>query len=304
MKSNSSHNLFKLTILMNRIALGTAQFGMPYGIANKEGKIELNEAKRILDVCKLKQIDTLDTAMAYGDSEKSLGFLGVDKYKVVTKLPLVPINCSDIDKWIREQVTHSFSQLNVNRIYALLLHHPQSLLEKNGPEIYLTLKKLQEENLINKIGVSIYSPSDLSTILNSYSIDIIQAPFNLIDQRLLKSGWLAKLRSLGIEIHIRSIFLQGLLLLEENKLPKYFSKWNPLWKNWFAWLRDSNLSPIDACASFALSFPEIDRLIIGVDNSSQLRQIFNCVSNETIKQWPNIQSNDEALINPSNWPKL
>lgn len=289
---------------MNRIALGTAQFGMSYGVANKEGQIELGEAMRILDICKFEKIDTIDTAKLYGDSEKTLGILGVNNYKVVTKLPSVPVDCLDIDKWIREQVTHSLVQLNVDKIYALLFHYPQSLLEKNGPQIYLSLSKLKEENLINKIGVSIYSPSDLSAILNLYAIDIVQAPFNLVDQRLLKSGWLAKLKNLGVEIHIRSIFLQGLLLLQEGRMPEYFSKWQPLWKKWYSWLMHSNLSPVGACISFALSFPEIDKLVIGVDNSSQLRQILNSTSKASIKSWPIIESQDEALINPSNWPKL
>lgn len=287
-----------------RLALGTVQFGLPYGVANKSGQVSRAEAKLMARLVSENGIDTLDTAMAYGESEKYLGEIGVENFKVVTKLPGMPNRCLDINNWIHEQVSSSLVRLGVGQVYGLLLHKSEDLLGPNGRELYRALDSLKEKGLVMKIGLSIYSPNELEALKNDFSFDLIQAPFNLIDQRLLHSGWMKKLKDSGIEIHTRSTFLQGLLLMKEIDIPPKFSPWKHLWKKWHDWLDENNISALQASLAFSLSFSEIDRVVVGADSHQQLKEIINATSNLLNIDLPNLLSTDENLINPAKWSKL
>lgn len=287
-----------------RLALGTAQFGQPYGVANKSGQVSRAEAKLMVRLASENGIDTLDTAMAYGESEKYLGEIGVENFKVVTKLPGMPNGCLDINNWIHEQVSSSLVRLGVDQVYGLLLHKSEDLLGPNAREIYQALDSLKEKGLVKKIGISIYSPNELEALKNDFSFDLIQAPFNLIDQRLLHSGWMKKLKDNGVEIHTRSAFLQGLLLMKELDIPPKFSPWKHLWKKWHDWLTGNNVSALQSALAFSLSFSEISRVVVGADSRDQLMEIINATNNLLNADLPNLLSTDEDLINPANWYKL
>ena len=287
-----------------RLALGTVQFGLPYGVANKSGQVSRAEAKLMVRLASENGIDTIDTAIAYGESEKCLGEIGVENFKLVTKLPAMPNGCLDINNWIHEQVTSSLLLLGVEKLYGFLLHKSQDLLGPDGPELYRALDSLKEKGLVKKIGVSIYSPNELEALKNDFSFDLIQAPFNLIDQRLLHSGWMRKLKDNGVEIHTRSAFLQGLLLMKEIDIPPKFSPWKHLWKKWHDWLAENNISALQSALAFSLSFTEISRVVVGADSRDQLMEIINTTSNLLNADLPNLLSTDEDLINPANWYKL
>jgi len=287
-----------------RLALGTVQFGLPYGVANKSGQVSQNEAQSMLRIASENGIDTLDTAIAYGESEECLGFAGVNNFKLVTKLPPIPDGCLDISGWIHEQVTSSLFRLGVKKLYGFLLHKSEDLLGPDGSELYRALDSLKEKGLVKKIGVSIYSPNELESLKKDFSFDLIQAPFNLIDQRLLHSGWMKKLKDSGIEIHTRSTFLQGLLLMTEIEISPKFSPWNGILKKWHNWLDENNISALQASLAFSLSFSEIDRVVIGADSVSQLQQIFDVIKLPLIFNFPSIDCDDDCLINPSRWSGL
>jgi len=289
---------------LNRLAIGTAQFGLSYGIANQVGKVSQTEAKEILKLASNSGIKILDTAIAYGDSEKSLGNLGIQNFQLVTKLPIVPIDCQDVGVWVKEQVRSSFSRLGIKDIYGLLLHQSNQLLGSYGKDLYRELNLLKESGKVKKIGISIYSPFELEALKDKYDFDLVQAPFNIIDQRLHSSGWLSRLKNKGVEVHTRSVFLQGLLLMEQAHIPNKFLKWSDLWYKWHNWLDDYEGTATEACLSLPLSFPEIDKVIVGVDNSKQLLQILNSAKNLNTKSLPDLQCSNEGLINPANWPNL
>ena len=287
-----------------RLALGTVQFGLPYGVANKSGQVSRAEAKLMARLVSENGIDTLDTAMAYGESEKYLGEIGVENFKVVTKLPGMPNRCLDINNWIHEQVSSSLVRLGVGQVYGLLLHKSEDLLGPNGRELYRALDSLKEKGLVKKIGISIYSPNELEALKNDFSFDLVQAPFNLIDQRLLHSGWMQKLKDNGVEIHTRSVFLQGLLLMKEIDIPLKFLPWKHLWKKWHKWLTENNVSALQGSLVFPLSFPEIARVVVGADSHLHLKEIIKATRNLLNIDLPNLLSADENLINPVNWSKL
>ncbi len=288
---------------MSRLALGTVQFGVPYGIANQLGQVSRDAAKSMLSLAKEESLDTLDTAIAYGESEDCLGEIGTQGFKIVTKLPAIPHDCSDISAWVYEQISFSFSRLNVNHVYGLLLHRSEQLLEKNGDILYQILLALKASGKVKKIGISIYSPSELDALYSRFPVDLVQAPFNLVDRRLLTSGWMKRLKAGCVEIHTRSAFLQGLLLLPQHNLPTQFLEWNDLWGRWHNWLNANNTSAIQASLSYPLTFPEIDRVVVGADSLVQLKQII-CASKMPFPlDFPNICHDDERLINPANWSK-
>jgi aryl-alcohol dehydrogenase-like predicted oxidoreductase len=286
---------------LNRLALGTVQFGLSYGIANHTGQVTRLEAKSLLRVAKKNGIDLLDTAIAYGDSEKRLGEVGVQGFKLVTKLPEIPNDCADITTWIKRQVRSSLSRLGVSEVYGLLLHKPEQLLGINGNSLYEALLAFKKSGQVQKIGISIYSPYELTLLTKHYRFDIVQAPFNLIDRRLHNTGWLKRLRKDNIEVHTRSAFLQGLLLMEHADIPSKFSQWAGLWDVWNKWVQEYSGSVVEACLAFPLSFPEIDRVIVGIDSISQLEQIVNAAKSNSNFKFPDLQCEDENLINPANW---
>lgn len=288
----------------SRLALGTAQFGLSYGVANKSGKVSIEEASEILHIAADNGIHTLDTAIVYGESEEVLGKIGVKKWNIISKLPEIPQNCKNINSWVNNSVQDSLKRLKKESIYALLLHRPEQLFTEYGDDLFSSLKELKKQKVVKKIGISIYSPSELDFIYENYSFDLIQAPFNIIDQRLNTSGWLTRLKEEGTEIHVRSVFLQGLLLMNANERPEKFAHWQPLWKKWDCWLNENNLTPVQACLGFALSYPEIDRVVFGVDNARHLKEILKTVE-ENIPKIPDYLMNEDIdLINPSRWGKL
>jgi len=289
---------------MNRFALGTAQFGNPYSIANQEGPVSRLIAKDILHAAAIHGIDTIDTAIAYGDSEIYLGEAGTKNFKVVTKLPEVPESRADIRAWIKDQIDGSLARLQISSVYGLLLHQPYQLLKSNGKLIYKVLQELKETEQIQKIGISIYSPNELDAITENYRLDLVQAPFNLVDRRLHTSGWLQQLKHAKIEIHTRSAFLQGLLLLPKTALPKKFGAWSHLWNQWHDWLDHYTVPAVQASLAYPLSFPGIDRIVVGTDNVKQLEQIMRLESGFPIPELPNLECNEENLINPSKWVNL
>lgn len=287
-----------------KLALGTAQFGLDYGIANQYGQIGAHESKTILDKALTSGIDLLDTAIGYGESESLLGKLGVDKFNIVTKLPAIPNGCENVDLWINGQVNKSLVRLGVEKIYGLLLHRPEDLLGGCGKDIYNSLKNLQATGKVKKIGVSIYSPSELDELYSIFKFDLIQAPFNVFDRRLLSTGWMNRLYQDGVELHVRSLFLQGLLLIAKKDRPEKFNRWKKLWYEWDNWLEIKGMSALQACIGYGLSFPEIKKAVVGIDNLGQLDQILDAV-NLCPPEVPNyLNCSDLDLLNPSRWGGL
>ena len=289
---------------MKRIALGTVQFGLPYGIANQAGQVTRPEAKGMVQLALTSGIDTLDTAITYGDSEMCLGEVGTQDFKLVTKLPAVPDDCADVSAWVKSQVSASLSRLSVTAVYGLLLHRSEQLLGPHGAELYQELQLLKDNGQVQKVGVSIYSPSELAALTPHYRFDLVQTPFNLVDRRIYSTGWLKRLKDDDVEVHTRSAFLQGLLLMAQVDIPSKFAQWGGLWQTWHRWLADHDGSAVQACLAFPLSFPEIDRVVVGADSVSQLAQIFSFANSQPLDELPDLQCEDENLINPANWPTL
>jgi len=198
--------------MLQKIALGTVQFGIPYGINNHNGVLSFEEIEQILRTAASAGITLLDTAPVYGDAEEKIGRFSEGGFKVVTKLPARKNRHPYSKEWLYDSVRESIKRLNVKKIYGLLLHKPGDLLEKDGGIFFSDLQNLKQEGLVDKIGISIYEPSELVVLSDNYFFDIVQAPFNILDRRMIDSGWMDRLYKKGIELHVRSVFLQGLFI--------------------------------------------------------------------------------------------
>ena len=289
---------------MNKLALGTAQFGVNYGISNNSGKIKLLDAKKILRLAKKEKIDLIDTAISYGDSENIIGETNILDFKFVSKLPKLPRNCNNVYSWVKNNILASIKKLRIKSIYGFLFHQSKDLLGAKGNNLIDAINQMKFEGLIKKVGLSIYDPSEMDLVMPLTKFDIIQAPVNIIDQRFKNSGWMIKLHQANIEIHSRSVFLQGLLLMSQKKRPNKFDRWSFLWKIWHEWLNDNKLTPLQASIRYAVSIPEITKVIVGVDTKEQLEQII-IASNGLLPKIPSeLNIDDVNLLNPYNWGKL
>jgi len=287
-----------------KLGLGTVQFGVPYGVTNTVGQVNPSQAQAITQRAYAAGIDTLDTAIAYGSSETVLGDIGVQSWKVVTKMPAVPEHCDDISSWLNVQVEASLARLKLGRVHALLLHRPAQLLEEIGPKLNAALQTLKGNGIVDKIGVSVYGTEELEALHGKYTFDLIQAPLNIVDRTLVDSGWAQRLKNEGIEIHTRSAFLQGLLLVPLTKRPTKFNRWEYIWTEWDRWLAATGLTPLQACLRLTNTLDAIDKVIVGVESVTQLDQIL-AAHEGPLPSLPQFGPlHDYRLINPATWSQL
>ncbi len=226
-----------MTDRCRRIGLGTVQFGVDYGITNTDGMTPPEEVGAILDLAARNGIDLLDTAHLYGQSEAALGqaILPGQNFNIVTKTPdfqtLDPDGDNNASGSLAVAFARSLENLNRQNIYGLMVHNAGGMRGPHAREIYGALAALKTDGLVQKIGLSVYGADDIDHVINHCGpIDIVQVPCNLFDQRLIKSGYLGKLKERGVEIHARSIFLQGALLADE--VPPRLQIFEPAFDNY------------------------------------------------------------------------
>jgi len=291
---------------MSKIALGTVQFGIDYGVNSVAGQVSSKEVKKIFSYAHSTNIGLLDTAPAYGNSEKILGRMNISNFKVVTKtrhFDSLEINNNDV-KLLNNDFHHSLKDLKQDSVYGVLVHNADDLLKPGSEKLFDQLKELKQAEKIVKIGVSVYDHIQLQSILDNFDIDLVQLPFNILDRRMIDNGVLATLRSKGVEVHARSVFLQGLLLMSEQDRPDKFNRWSGLWGIWHEWLNDNQITALEVAIRHAISMPEISKVLVGVDNVDQLKEIVTASSGVLPNIPDEMFTNDIDLLNPSNWSAL
>jgi aryl-alcohol dehydrogenase-like predicted oxidoreductase len=284
------------------IALGTASFGQPYGIA-QHGEVSQQDVDSILQLSLELGMDTLDTAHLYGNAESVLGnFDRVNQFKIVNKLPVISSLSQQqvLSLWQR-----SLEKLTISKTYGCLLHKPEDLLCADRNDNYHKLKAIKDLGLTQKIGVSVYTPKELDEIIKQYAIDLVQVPMNVFDQRFISSGVLKRAKQKGIEIHVRSAFLQGLLLMETEQLSAHFSPYLEHINTYFKAVRDAKLTKLDAAFAYLQTIPYIDKVVVGCHNIEQLHEIeqsFKRTLNSSVgKEFAGFKHSDEQFILPTNW---
>ena len=290
-----------------RIGLGTVQFGLDYGISNPDGRTPESEVRAILRRAAEVGIKVLDTASAYGTSEQVLGRTigGERAFKIVTKTPHL-----SADQSIEAKVAHlngsfarSLENLATERVYGLLIHDAGDLLGTEGARLYEAMEAMKAKGQTEHIGVSVYDADQIDRVMAAFPINLIQLPLNLLDQRLVASGHLRRLKERGVEIHTRSAFLQGALLMPPDQLPEHFAPVKKHLKGFHTDCQEANTTPLAASLDYVLSLPEVDCALVGVCSLAQLDGVVAAVLHDSSLgdyaqyAWP-----DEQILNPSLWP--
>ncbi len=281
-----------------KITLGTVQFGVQYGISNTHGVPSDIELESIFSVARELGIEQLDTAKAYGNAEERIGKLSNSKFDIITKFPTV-----DTEKDLEIALSESLQNLSVNSIYGYLAHNADVLIQ--NPSLWKNLLEAKQEGKIKKIGYSLYTPKQLERLLDLNCIpDLVQLPYSILDRKF--ENQLSILKQLGTEVHVRSVFLQGLYFMNPNNLPE---KLQPLQDSLLELnnlSNENNVSVGEVALNYVISNPNIDKLVIGIETAEQLRENINLVTNwkpnnVLFSKIESIEIKDKSLLNPVNW---
>ena len=288
-------------ISSNKLILGTVQMGLNYGVNNSSGQVSLNDSFKILNYAFENGITTLDSAEAYGNAHEVIGKFHQEnpnkKFKIITKLP------KDINGHISKKVDTYLIDLNISHIEVLMFHSYESY--NNNIEKFNLLKQLKINNKIKSIGVSVYTNDEIEKVLINDDVDVIQVPFNLLDNANLRETILIKAKSKGKIIHTRSALLQGLFFKDKNDSNKIVQNL----KNELILLshisKRDNASILQLALSYCLKQKNIDNVIIGVDSLNQLVDNLDTLNynlkQKTLESINTINVKNLDFINPSLW---
>jgi aryl-alcohol dehydrogenase-like predicted oxidoreductase len=280
--------------LKHKFIIGTANFTQTYG-ANPTN-VSKNEITKILHLAKKHKINKIDTAEAY--LKTNYNFKKIEKtFKFSSKI-IADSRWTSLE-FCQKKLQNHIKSFSGKQLETLLFHDTKILFTQKGDKIFKNLELLKSKKYFHKIGLSIYDTNYLSTLISKYNFDVVQCPYNILDKRILTTGWFDKLKNEGKEIHIRSIFLQGLLVNPMIYKKKYFRKWKKFFFDWFQYLKVKNIKPIDYCLSDLLEH-DFDKIIIGINNSKNLNEIINFKTVNKNKMI-NFKINDTKLIDPRNW---
>lgn len=280
-----------------KLALGTAQFGLDYGISNTAGKVSDHELPQILRIAHEEGITLLDSAQAYGDAESRLGQIATDNFQIISKL--APGTTAST---AQAAVHQSLQQLRRPSLYGLMLHRTQDYC----PELWQELQLMQSAGLIGKLGISVYTPEELDAwYAHNPQPSLVQLPANLLDQRFLRSGWLDRLKDAQCEIHVRSVFLQGLLLMPPAQRPTRFSRFSTNFDVFDTLAQQYDR--LNLALAIQYTMPQIDRFVIGCCSAAELSDIVKAYQQApllNISELASLMSDDIQLLNPALWGQL
>jgi aryl-alcohol dehydrogenase-like predicted oxidoreductase len=257
---------------LSKVCLGTAQLGLPYGIANRTGKPGPDESRAIVQAALEGGITAFDTAPAYGDSETVLGRLlgeAASRVVVVSKIPALdgPWDEAAVAARLRTGVRASLRNLGLSHLPILLFHRFSDVLEGGGVALR-EAARLREEGLVSAVGASVYAPDEAEACLDYPGLEAVQAPFNLADARLPGRDFFRRARALGRTVFARSVFLQGLFLMDGP--PAHLREFAPFRERLNALRTRAGLSWQELALRYALSFDGLASVIVGVETAAQL----------------------------------
>ena len=288
----------------NKICIGSANFGMEYGL-DKKSPLLKKDIKEIFEFLKKENTIYIDTAANYKNSEIIIGKYSTKKFKIITKIKKIPKGVKYLEKWLKNEIYISCKKLRVNKIYGLLVHDTQDLKnKKKAKKIYKTFDILKKSKIIEKIGLSIYNPNELDLYLKNYNFEIVQAPLNIFDRRIINSGWLKKINEKGIEFFARSIFLQGLLIKDINKIDKFFSPYKKKFEKFEIWTQKLNISKVEACIRFVNSYREVDKVIVGINNKMHFFENYKFLKKDKLIVPNSLEIKSGKILNPKLWKKV
>lgn len=290
-----------------KLGLGTAQFGLDYGVSNRRGKCSCDEVRSILAAA--RGIRVIDTAAGYGSSEAAIGQCLPRKHEfnIITKTaqfggrPIGEAEVAGLDLTFRR----SLERLRQTSVYGLLVHSCDDLFAPGGERLMAAVRALKERGLVEKIGVSVYDAAQIESVMARFSIDLIQLPVNVLDQRLVNGGQLHSLAEAGVEVHARSVFLQGLLLMDPDMAPAHFEPVRPLLRHYHAAVAAAGMTPVEAALAFVKGVVEVSCVVVGVtirDEFDEVVTAFAAAANTGV-DFSRFAVTDERIVSPPLWGK-
>lgn len=291
-----------------RLGLGTVQFGLDYGISNRSGRPGTEEVGIILTEAATAGLEVLDTAPVYGDAENRIGMAlpAEAHFRIVTKT--MPVNATEITaddaQRLLDDVERSRRRLRCDRLYGLMAHRSADLFKPGGQRLIEAMEMARDRGWVERIGASMYDADDVDALLRLWTPSLVQLPINALDQRLCRSGHLVQLSKLGVEIHARSVFLQGLLLMEPEQTPPFFAPIRPaltaLRNGW----HDAGLSSVEGALAHVLAIPQVETVVVGATKSTELRETI-AAARVAMTRHPTVSPTSDVAacyLNPALWP--
>lgn len=272
---------------MHKLTLGTAQLGMNYGINNKIGKPLVEECLSILNYAYNHNIRSFDTASVYGNSESILGTWLKDKHlddiiltSKISSLATRMIHHSNLEKELRICLETSLKNLNINRLNQYLIHDFNDVRVYNE-KIFIFLDKFKNEGLIESYGCSIYDIDELEHIMK-YDVGSIQIPGSIFNQVILESSLLKKIKSNGTMVFVRSVFVQGLIFMNDDEIPEnlrgieiYLNKLRNM-------VKDREITIAEAALNYVRNHPNTDSVVFGVESINQIKELLSIKNNNEL----------------------
>jgi aryl-alcohol dehydrogenase-like predicted oxidoreductase len=294
---------------ISRLALGTVQFGLAYGLAAGHKQVFSAEVEQILADALQSGIRLLDTAASYGESESVIGASEAARsFQVISKtLPIrQPVLTGAHLDQIKSAFAQSLTRLGRTRLEGLLVHDAQDLLAGGGDGLWTWMEGLKRDGVVARIGISIYDSETARLLAGRYAVDIVQIPFNLFDQRIMQDGFLDFCRSHSIAVHARSIFLQGVALMQADDLPANLTGLHPNLQRLETLAQTTQRSAADLALAYVAQWPEIEQIVAGVHHPSQLAQLVDAwLRLDSLKAeaiaWDDLHCTDNRLIDPRMW---
>lgn len=286
-----------------RIALGTAQFGLDYGVTNRAGRLSDDAARAVLARARELGIAWLDTASAYGSAEAVLGRLaGPDSgFRICTKVGAASDGGDTVER-ARRQFADSLQRLARGSVDVLMLHDARPLLAPDGAALYRWLAQQRDDGKALAIGASVYDGGEALALTARHRLDWIQLPLNVLDQRSLRDGTLAQLASRGVSIQARSVLLQGLLLADPQRLPAAFAAARAPLARLHAAAAASGVSALALALGFVAGVAEVGSIALGVQSTAQLDECVRALATPAEAGWRELACDDRAVIDPRRWP--
>lgn len=281
-----------------KLALGTVQFGLQYGISNTKGIPTDLDLSQIFETALKNNIYTFDTAIAYGNAEERIASFLPNEAQIISKFPKYGSNSE-----LKENIERSIIRLKQDRLYGFIAHNGDFLIE--NPKLWDVLVNLKTKSKIQKIGYSLYTPEQLEKLLQlDLTPDIIQIPFSLLDKKF--TPYFEELKNTNVEIHCRSVFLQGLYFLNTESLPEKLIPLKTELNKLKEIANQYKISIADLALNFACLNKNIDKVVIGVENEKQLTDNINAVNhwnldNSIFEAINTIKVTNKELLNPANW---
>ncbi len=291
--------------LKNKLILGTAQFDNHYGLLKNKFKFNKDNIKKILDYLQKLGLNALDTSLEYKNVDQKINLKSKKNFRVISKIKfsnkdINKISKKELENKILKSIKISKKNLGLVRFEALLIHNFETLSFKNQKKIFEILTDIKKTRIYNKIGFSIYDFQKLLKSLKKFTPEIIQCPYNIFDRRLENKTLIKLIKQKKISIHARSVFLKGLLLIRPDKLPKKIKKFFKPINNWHSWTLKNKINKISALLSFVLLNKNIDKIVIGIQDFNQLKEILKSKINKKINI-KNFKINNHEMLSPNKW---